>query len=99
MAFLIAFVVDCSGGTSLVREGQVIDQAYVPSHTSWTSSRKGGVKPVYTPDSYTVVVRTDAGIVKVDTDANGYYSVKPGQHVSYRVRHGWLSNYDWFPSL
>jgi hypothetical protein len=99
MAFMVAFVVDCSGGKSLVREGQVIDQVYIPAHTSWTTDSKGHLKSVYTADDYTVVVRTDAGIVKVDTDANGYYSVKPGKHVSYRVRHGWLSNHDWFPSL
>lgn len=99
MAFLAVSLIDCAGGESLVREGQVIDQVYKPSETGWTTDSNGDLKTVYSSESYTIVVRTDAGIVKVGTDANGYYSVKPGKHVSYRVRHGWLSNHDWFPSL
>jgi hypothetical protein len=99
MAGLVACMVDCAGGDSLVREGQVIDQVYKPSDTGWTTDSKGNLNPVYSSESYTVVVRTDAGIEKITTDAEGYYSVKPGKHVSYRVRHGWLSNHDWFPSL
>ncbi|MDO7885355.1 hypothetical protein [Hymenobacter cheonanensis] len=100
MAFLAAMLIDCTGGKSVVREAVVIDQVYVPAHTSWTTDSKGKLSPVYTADDYTIVVRGDDGvIVKVDTDTEGYYSAKPGKHISYRARWGWLSHHDWFPSF
>ena len=98
MACLAAMLIDCTGGKSVVREGQVIDLVHVAPSTSWTTDSDSNLKLVSTSETYTIVVHVDDGTIeKVDTDTPGYYSVKAGQHLSYHARWGWLSHHDWSP--
>ena len=103
LLYLVALVglfclVDCAGGTTANREGNVVDRTFVPAHTSYSTDSKGRIQSHYTPDDYTIVIRDWQGIKKVDTDAEGYYSVKLGQHITYQIRIGCLTGYAWMPS-
>ena len=89
--------VDCTGGRTKTGTGEVVDRAYVPAHTTWSTNSKGRLESHYTPDDYTIVVRGWDGITKVDTNTEGYYAVRPGQRLQYSYREGIMTGAKYFP--
>lgn len=98
VAGLLFLLVDCSGGHTETRQGQVVDRRFVPGHYTYSTDSKGRTTSDWQPDDYTLIIRTWDGLQKVDTNMEGYYAVHEHQVVTFKVRVGCITHVDWLAS-
>ncbi len=75
-------------GKSQVVDGTVVEKTHEPSHTGyrWNGKR---MAYYYTPESFTLLVQTEAISGSAEVKADTYVRVKVGDHVHVTVNNVW----------